>query len=50
MGVDTRQRTTSSEVKTVLLTDPDGNHVAVAEATVARAVGKMRRRRTRTVR
>ena len=32
MGVDTRQRTTSSEVKTVMVTDPDGNHVALAEA------------------
>jgi predicted enzyme related to lactoylglutathione lyase len=32
MGVDTRQRTASSEVKTVMVTDPDGNHVAIAEA------------------
>lgn len=32
MGVDTRQRTASSEVKTVMVTDPDGNHVALAEA------------------
>lgn len=31
MGVDTRQRTTSSEMKVVMVTDPDGNHVAIAE-------------------
>jgi catechol 2,3-dioxygenase-like lactoylglutathione lyase family enzyme len=32
MGVDTRQRTSTAQVKTVMVTDPDGNHVALAEA------------------
>jgi hypothetical protein len=31
MGVDTRQRMTTSEMKVVMVTDPDGNHVAIAE-------------------
>ncbi len=32
MRVDTRQRTASPQVKTVMVSDPDGNHVALAEA------------------
>ena len=32
MGVDTREQTSSSRVRTVMVTDPDGNHVALAEA------------------
>ena len=32
LGVDTRDRTSSSRVRTVMVTDPDGNHVALAEA------------------
>jgi catechol 2,3-dioxygenase-like lactoylglutathione lyase family enzyme len=32
MGVDTSQRTSSPQVKTVMVTDPDGNHIALAEA------------------
>lgn len=32
MGVDASQRTSNARVKTVMVTDPDGNHVALAEA------------------
>ena len=32
MGVDTRQRTATPQVKTVMIIDPDGNHIALAEA------------------
>jgi len=32
MGVDTGERSSSPQVKTVMVTDPDGNHVALAEA------------------
>lgn len=32
MGVDASQRTSSERVKTVMVTDPDGNHIAFAEA------------------
>lgn len=32
LGVDTAQRTTSPKVKTVMIADPDGNHIAFAEA------------------
>lgn len=32
MGVDTRERTSSPRVRTVMVTDPDGNHIALAEA------------------
>jgi predicted enzyme related to lactoylglutathione lyase len=32
MGVDTKQRSTNPRVKTVMVTDPDGNHIAFAEA------------------
>lgn len=32
MGVDVSQRSSSSRVKTVMVTDPDGNHIAFAEA------------------
>ena len=30
-GVDTSVRTTNPRVRTVMITDPDGNHVALAE-------------------
>jgi predicted enzyme related to lactoylglutathione lyase len=33
MGLDTSQRSSGSRVKTVMVTDPDGNHIAFAEAT-----------------
>jgi hypothetical protein len=32
MGLDTSERSSSSAVKTVMVTDPDGNHIAFAEA------------------
>lgn len=32
LGVDTRQRSSGAKVKTVMVTDPDGNHIAFAEA------------------
>ncbi len=32
MGVDISQRSSDSNVKTVRVTDPDGNHIAFAEA------------------
>ena len=32
MGVDTSERSASSRVKTVMVSDPDGNHVAIAQA------------------
>ena len=32
LGIDTRQRTTGPKVKTVMIVDPDGNHIAFAEA------------------
>ncbi|MGV8894080.1 MAG: VOC family protein [Burkholderiaceae bacterium] len=32
MGVDTSQRSADSKVKTVMVTDPDGNHITFAEA------------------
>lgn len=32
LDIDTRQRTSSPKVKTLMITDPDGNHVAFAEA------------------
>ena len=31
LGVDTSQRTSGASVKTVMITDPDGNHLAFAE-------------------
>jgi catechol 2,3-dioxygenase-like lactoylglutathione lyase family enzyme len=31
LGIDTSQRTSSERVKTVMITDPDGNHIAFAE-------------------
>lgn len=39
MGVDTHERSSAPQVKVVMVTDPDGNHIAVAQpldATVAR--------------
>jgi predicted enzyme related to lactoylglutathione lyase len=33
LNIDTRQRTSSEKVKTLMITDPDGNHIAFAEAT-----------------
>ena len=32
MGVDTSDQTSSPRVKTVMIVDPDGNHIALAEA------------------
>ena len=32
LGIDTSQRTSSNRVKTVMVTDPDGNHIAFAQA------------------
>jgi predicted enzyme related to lactoylglutathione lyase len=32
MGLDTSTRSSSSALKTVMVTDPDGNHIALAEA------------------
>lgn len=32
MGLDTSTRTSSERVRTVMVTDPDGNHIAFAEA------------------
>lgn len=32
MSVDTSERTSNAKVKTVMVTDTDGNHVALAEA------------------
>jgi predicted enzyme related to lactoylglutathione lyase len=32
LGIDTRQRSSGDKVKTVMITDPDGNHIAFAEA------------------
>ena len=32
LGIDTNQRSSSNKVKTLMITDPDGNHIAFAEA------------------
>jgi hypothetical protein len=32
LGIDTSQRISSDRVKTLMITDPDGNHIAFAEA------------------
>lgn len=32
LGIDASQRSSSERVKTVIITDPDGNHIALAEA------------------
>lgn len=32
MGVDTSERQENARVKTVMITDPDGNHIAFAQA------------------
>ena len=32
LGIDTRQRSAGAKVKTVMIADPDGNHIAFAEA------------------
>ena len=32
LGIDTSERTSGAKVKTVMITDPDGNHLAFAEA------------------
>lgn len=31
LNIDTSQRTSSARVKTLMITDPDGNHIALAE-------------------
>jgi len=33
LNIDTSQRTSGGRVKTLMITDPDGNHIAFAEAT-----------------
>ena len=33
LNIATSQRTSSGKVKTLMITDPDGNHIALAEAT-----------------
>ena len=33
LNIDTSQRTSGEKVKTLMITDPDGNHIALAEAT-----------------
>jgi predicted enzyme related to lactoylglutathione lyase len=32
LGIDTSQRSSAAKVKTLMITDPDGNHIAFAEA------------------
>jgi predicted enzyme related to lactoylglutathione lyase len=32
LGIDCRQQTSSPAVKTLMITDPDGNHIAFAQA------------------
>ena len=32
LNIDTSQRTSGEKVKTLMITDPDGNHIAFAEA------------------
>ena len=32
LGIDTSQRTSGEKVKTLMIIDPDGNHIAFAEA------------------
>ena len=32
LNIDTHERTSSDRVKTLMITDPDGNHIAFAEA------------------
>ena len=32
LGIDTSRRTSSARVKTLLIADPDGNHIAFAQA------------------
>ena len=32
LGIDTSQRTSGAKVKTLMIIDPDGNHIAFAEA------------------
>jgi len=32
LGIDTSDRTSGQKVKTVMITDPDGNHLAFAQA------------------
>jgi hypothetical protein len=32
LGIDTSERSSGEKVKTLMITDPDGNHIAFAEA------------------
>jgi predicted enzyme related to lactoylglutathione lyase len=32
LGIDTSQQTSNNKVKTLMITDPDGNHIAFAQA------------------
>jgi predicted enzyme related to lactoylglutathione lyase len=36
LGIDTSQQTSGEKVETVMITDPDGNHIAFAEALILR--------------
>ena len=31
LGIDTSQRSSGNKVKTLMIADPDGNHIALAE-------------------
>ena len=31
LGIDTSERTSGAQVKTLMIVDPDGNHIAIAE-------------------
>lgn len=39
LGIDTSQRTSGEKVKTLMITDPDGNHIAFAE-TIDKSMAK----------
>ena len=39
LGIDTRQRSSGAKVKTLMIVDPDGNHIAFAE-TVDRTMAR----------
>jgi hypothetical protein len=39
LGIDTSQRTSDEKVKTLMITDPDGNHIAFAE-TIDKSMAK----------
>ena len=39
LGIDTSQRTSGEKVKTLVITDPDGNHIAFSE-TIDKSMAK----------